>query len=467
MTEVKNGPLTLNEEAVRSLAGEVRGQVLGPQDAEYETARRVWNGMIDKHPALIVRCTGTADVVAAVTFARKHNLLTAVRGGGHNVAGNAVCDGGLVIDLAPMKGVRVDLAGRTVRAEPGVVWGEFDHETQAFDLATTGGLVSTTGIAGFTLGGGIGWLARQYGLACDNLCSVDIVTAEGRVLTASPIEHADLFWGVRGGGGNFGIVTSFEFQLHRVGPVVLGGAVFHPLDRGGEVLRFYREYIAESPDELTTLAAIMTAPPLPFIPPDLHGKPALAIAACYAGPIEQGEEVVGPLRRFGPPAAEHLGPVPYTALQSMFDASAPAGMNNYWKSHYLAALDDDAIDTILTHAAMLPAPFSQIHLHQLGGAMSRVSEDATAFSHRNAAYALNIIGTWVEPRETDRNIQWVRDFWAAMERFSTGVYVNFLGDEGEALVQAAYEPQTYQRLVALKRKYDPTNFFRLNQNIKP
>lgn len=467
MNETTKAGTELDEEVLRTFAGEVRGQVLLPDDERYDAARRVWNGMVDKYPAVIVRCAGVADVITAVSFARTHRLLTAVRGGGHNVAGNAVCDGGLVIDLSPMKGVRVGLADRTARVEPGVIWEELDHETQAFALATTGGLISTTGVAGFTLGGGIGWLARKYGMACDNLRSVDLVTADGQFLTVSPVEHPDLFWGIRGGGGNFGIVTSFEFQLHAVGPIVLGGAVFHPLDRAGDVLRFYRDNTAQSPDELTTLAVIMTAPPLPFIPEDLHGKSVLAIAACYAGPIDQGQRVVEPLRRFGPPAAEQLGPLPYTALQSMFDAGAPAGMNNYWKSHYLATLDDAAIDTILTHAAIMPAPFSQIHLHQLGGAAGRVPEDDTAFGHRDAAFALNIIGSWIEPEETGRDIQWVRDFWAAMERFSCGVYVNFLADEGDVLVRAAYDPDAYQRLVALKRKYDPTNFFRLNQNIKP
>lgn len=467
MAELQGGVGALDGEGLKAFADKVRGQVVLPTDEAYDAVRQVWNGMINKHPALIVRCVGVADVINAVTYARENELPVAVRGGGHNVAGNAVCDDGLVIDLSPMKSVRVDVAGRTVRVEPGVVWGEFDHETQAFALATTGGLVSTTGVAGFTLGGGIGWLVRKYGLACDNLRSVDLITAEGELVTASPIEHADLFWGIRGGGGNFGIVTSFEFQLHAVGPMVLGGAVFHPLERAAEVLAFYREYTAQAPDELTTMAAFMTAPPLPFIPENLHGRPALAIAACYAGALEQGEEVVAPLRRFGPPAAEHLGPVPYAVLQSMFDASAPAGMNHYWKSHYLEALDDAAIDTILTHAAAMPAPFSQIHLHQLGGAAARVRESDTAFGHRDAAFTLNIIGTWLEAHETDQGIRWVRDFWSAMEPFSSGVYVNFLGEEGDALVRAAYDPAAYQRLVALKQKYDPTNFFVLNQNIKP
>jgi len=457
----------IDETAIEQLGAQRRGRLIRPADAGYETARHVWNGMIDKYPALIVRCAGVADVMTVVRFAREHELEVAIRGGGHNVAGNGTCEGGLVIDLSAMKGIRVDSASRTARAEPGLTWKEFDHETQALGLATTGGLVSSTGIAGFTLGGGIGWLARKHGMACDNLRSVDIVTADGQLLTASPIQNADLFWGIRGGGGNFGVVTSFEYQLHSVGPIVFGGAVFHPLERASELLRFYRDWAAHTPEELTTLVAIMTAPPLPFIPAELQGRPAIAIAACYAGGLDQGETVVQPLRQFGPPAADVLGPIPYTALQSMFDEGAPPGMHNYWKSHYLAALDDSAIDTIIAHAAALPAPSAQIHLHQLQGAAARPPKEGASFGHRDAAYALNIIGTWTDPGETDGQIAWVRDFWSAMEPFSTGVYVNFLGEEGQDLVEAAYDAGAYRRLVEIKRKYDPTNFFHLNQNIKP
>jgi FAD/FMN-containing dehydrogenase len=468
MTDLADtGHQTLNEGAMRTLSAQLRGRLIRPQDAEYETARHVWNGMIDRHPAVIVRCISAADVIAAVNMAREHGLAVAVRGGSHNVAGNAVCDGGMVIDLTEMKGIRVDAANRTVRAEPGLTWAEFDRETQEFGLATTGGLVSTTGVAGFTLGGGIGWLVRKYGLACDNLRSVDIVTADGTLRTASPIENADLFWGVRGGGGNFGVVTSFEFQLYSVGPMVLGGAVFHPLERAADVLRFYREFVASAPDELTTLVAIITAPPLPFIPEDLRGKPSIAIAACYSDAEDQGEAVLRPLHSFGPPAADVIGPIPYTALQGMFDEGAPAGLHNYWKSHYLGALEDDVIEVIVQHAAAMPAPFGQIHLHQLGGAISRVPSEATAFGHRDAAYVLNIIGTWADPGETDQDIQWVRDFWAPLQRYSRGVYVNFTGEEGDEVVRSAYDANAYDRLVALKQKYDPSNFFRLNQNIKP
>lgn len=457
----------LDDAAIDGLNVGLRGTLIRPGDEEYEAARHVWNGMIDRRPALIVRCAGVADVISAVTFARDNDLTVAVRGGGHNVAGNATCDGGMVIDLSAMKGIRVDPSSRTARAEPGLLWSEFDHETQAFGLATTGGLVSSTGISGFTLGGGIGWLARKHGLACDNLLSVDVATADGRLLTASPIENADLFWGVRGGGGNFGVVTSFEYQVHSVGRMVLGGAVFYPLDRAREVLRFYREYAAQAPDEVTTLVVIMTAPPLPFIPGDLQGKPAIAIAACYAGNQEEGEATLAPLHSFGPPAADVVGPIPYVALQSMFDEGAPAGLHNYWKSHYLAGLDDDTIDTILQHVAGLPAPFSMVHLHQMQGSVGRAPKEGSAFSHRDAAYILNIIGTWSSPQESDGQIRWVRSLWAAMEPFSAGVYVNFMADEGDAMVKTAYGEDTHRRLVALKQKYDPSNFFHLNQNIKP
>jgi len=454
-------------EAVESLRTRLRGEMIQPSDESYDEARRVWNGSIDKYPALIVRCAGVADVIAAVTFAREQGLVVAVRGGAHNVAGNATCDGGLVIDLSTMKGVRVDPANRVARAEPGVTWREFDHETQAFGLATTGGLVSSTGIAGFTLGGGIGWLTRKHGFACDNLRSVDVVTADGRLLTASPIQNADLFWGIRGGGGNFGIVTSFEFQLHSVGPMVLGGGVFYPLQQGRDVLRFYRTWAAHLPEEMTTLVVVATAPPLPFIPADLQGKPAIIVALCHAGDREAGEALARPLREFGPPAADVIGPIPYTVLQALHDPEAPPGMHNYWKSHYLGDLEDPEIEIVMRHAAALPGPLDQIHIHQLGGAAARPPREGVSFGHRDAAYALNVIGMWTEAGEAESQRRWVRDAWAAMEPFSRGVYANFLGEEGQALVKAAYDEDAYARLVALKGKYDPDNIFQLNQNIRP
>lgn len=448
------------------LRAKLRGRLILPDDADYEEARHVWNGMIDKRPAAIVRCAGPADVVQAVDFARSQGMLVAARGGGHNVAGNATCDGGLVIDLSRMKGMRVDPDARTARAQAGLTWAEFDHETQAFGLATTGGLVSTTGIAGFTLGGGIGWLVRKHGLACDNLRSVDVVTADGRTLTASATQHPDLFWAVRGGGGNFGIATSFEYQLHPVGPV-LGGLVLHPVERARDVLRFYRDFVATAPDELTTLVVFLTTPPAPFIPAHLHGTPAIAIAACYAGDIEEGERVIQPLRAFGPPAVDLLHPLPYPMLQGMFDESAPAGIQNYWKAHYVAGLGDEAIDTLVGCAAAMRSPLTAMHIHHLGGAMNRVAADASAFPYRDAQFVLNFVGAWTDPAENADHMQWVRDSWQAMAPFATGgAYLNFMGDEGVERIKAAYAGN-YERLVALKRTYDPTNLFRLNQNIAP
>jgi FAD/FMN-containing dehydrogenase len=450
---------SLDEAAFQALRAGLRGELLRPGDDHYETARQVWNGMIDRKPALLVRCAGVADIITAVNFARTHNLLVSVRGGGHSVTGNAVCDGGLMIDLSPMKGIRVDPVRRTARAEPGLTWSEFDHETQAFGLATTGGIVPTTGIAGFTLGGGLGYLMRRFGLTCDNLLSVDLVTAAGQLLTASETENADLFWGVRGGGGNFGIVTSFEYRLHAVGPTVLGGFIFHPFPRAKEAFQFYREFTKTSPDELITHIALATSP---------DGHPVVAFILCYSGPLEKGEEVIRPLREFGSPVADMVGPMPYGAVQALGGPLYPPGRLNYWKSSFLKDLSDDAFETMLAQFAIVPSPFSAALLEELGGAVSRVGRDETAFGERSAPYSLIITSEWIDPAESEKNIQWARDFWEAMQPFvSEGVYVNYLGTEGEDRIKAAYGPAKYQRLVALKNKYDPTNFFRLNQNIKP
>jgi FAD/FMN-containing dehydrogenase len=417
--------------------------------------------MIDRRPALIVRCTGVADVIAAVQFARTHELLVAVRGGGHSVAGHAVCEGGLMIDLSRMKGLRVDPVQRTAHAQPGLTLGEFDRETQAFGLATPMGIFSTTGIAGLTLGGGYGWLARSYGLASDNLRSVDLVTADGQCLTTSATEHPELFWGVRGGGGNFGIVTSFEYQLHPVGPV-LGGMRIYPFAQAKAVLQFHRDFISTAPDAYTCFPALGTLP---------TGEPVALLRVCYNGPIEEGERVLRPLRALGSPLADHIRPMAYTALQSMYDAGAPPGSHAYWKSNFLAEISDEAIDTMVAHCATRPSPQCGMALPQLGGAVSRVAQDETAFAHRHVRH--DFISAWMctDPAEAAACIQWARGFWEAMQPFSTGgVYVNYLGqeaDEGTERVQAAYGPAKYARLVALKNKYDPTNFFRLNQNIKP
>jgi FAD/FMN-containing dehydrogenase len=452
---------------VEKLAARVRGQVLQPGDDGYDGARRVWNAMIDRHPALIVRCVGAADVLDAVAFARAHDLVVAVRGGGHNVAGNATCDGGMVIDLSPMKSLRVDPARRVARAAPGLTWGEFDHETQAFGLALTGGIQSTTGIAGFTLGGGFGYLARKHGLTCDNLLSADVVTAEGRFVTASADENADLFWGLRGGGGNFGVVTSFEFRLFPLGPV-LGGLLIYPATSATAVLRFYRDFVATAPDELFTIPILTTAPAAPYVPAHLHGKPVLYVAVCYSGDPAAGERVVQPLRAFGPPDADLLEIKPYREVQTLLDAANPSGRHNYWKAEYLTGYSDAAIETIVAFAARAPSPYCKVLIPQLQGAIGRVGREETAYSHRQAPILLNINAMWTDPASSDEQIAWARDFWAAMQPFSAGgVYVNFLNNEGEERVRAAYDVATYERLAALKQKYDPTNFFRLNQNIKP
>jgi FAD/FMN-containing dehydrogenase len=457
----------VSAEAAKALKGDFRGEVVLPDEPSYDQRRKVWNGMIDKRPAIILRCAGTSDVIKAVKFAHDQELTVSVRGGGHNVAGNAVCDGGLMIDMSGMKSVRVNTVSQTARAEPGATWRQFDLETQAFGLATTGGLVSSTGIAGFTLGGGIGWLVRKYGLALDNLISVDVVTAAGEPVTASMSENTDLFWGVRGGGGNFGIVTSFEYQLHPVGPIILGGLIAHRAEDGRELLRFYREYVRQAPDELTTLAVYLTAPPMPFLPKEVHGTHLVAIALCYCGEVEEGQRVLAPLRKFGKPVADVIQPMPYVILQSLLDEAAPAGIQNYWKSAYMEGLSDAAIDVILSHGETITSPLSAIHVHQLGGAIRRIGDDATAFSHRDAPFLLNMVSGWENPAENDKHVSWTRDFFASMQRFSSGAYVNFLGEEGPDRVKEAYDPKKYGKLVTLKDKYDPTNFFHLNQNIRP
>jgi FAD/FMN-containing dehydrogenase len=461
VTTMQGTDTVLNDTAIEAFRTHVRGELLRPIDAGYETARKVWNGLIDKRPALIVRCAEVADVLAAVQFARTHDLLVAVRGGGHNVAGHAVCDGGLMIDLSRMKGLRVDPVHRTARAQSGLTGGEFDRETQAFGLATPLGYISTTGIAGLTLGGGYGWLARSYGLASDNLRSVDLVTADGQFLTASATEHPDLFWGVRGGGGNFGIVTSFEYQLHPVG-LVLGGVVIYPFAQAKAMLQFHRDFISAAPDAYTCFPALGTSP---------AGEPVAILRVCYNGPIEEGERVLRPLRAFGSPLADLIAPMAYTALQSMYDAGAPSGVHYYWKSNALTELSDEAIDTMVAHCATRPSPQCGMALGQLGGAVSRVEPDATAFNHRIVRYDFISAGVCADPAQAAACIRWAREFWEAMQPFSTGgVYVNYLGqeaDEGAERVQAAYGAAKYARLVALKNTYDPTNFFRLNQNIKP
>ena len=458
--------MAISESAVHELISSVQGNVVRPGDAGYEEGRRVWNGMIDRHPSMILYCNSAADVASAVTFARENSLLVAVRSGGHNVAGNAVCDGGLVIDLSRMKKINIDAGARTARAGAGLTWGEFDNASHAYGLATTGGLVSSTGIAGLTLGGGIGWLMRKYGLTCDNLLSADMVTAEGKEIIAGEAENTDLFWAIRGGGGNFGVATSFTFRLHPVRDV-LAGAIVYPADNAREVLRNYRYCLPAFPDELTTMFLFLTLQPAQYLPGHLHGMKAVAVYLCYAGEPQQGLRSVQPLRELSAPLFDTVAVMPYPGFQRMFDANAPSGLLNYWKSVYFEAMSDACIETIADHAEKMTSALTQIHLQHMQGAAGRVPEDATAFSHRRALCSLNIVTKWTDHAESDRHIAWTRNFAEALQPYAQGVYVNFLGEEGDERVRAAYNPETYKRLIALKTKYDPSNFFRMNQNIRP
>jgi FAD/FMN-containing dehydrogenase len=453
----------LTHDAIQDFSTSLRGETILPTDGpKYDAARKVWNEMIDKHPAIIARCAGTADIIKCVKFAQENGILVSVRGGGHNVGGKAVCDDGLMIDLSLMKGIWVDPVKRIAKVQPGVRLGELDRETQAFGLATPLGVVSNTGIAGLTLGGGVGWLARKYGLACDNLLSVDIVTADGQFLRASEDDNNDLFWAIRGGGGNFGIVTSFEYKLQPVGPRVLAGLVLHPFQRAKEVLRFYRDYSSSIPDEMNTVLALLTSP---------EGQLAVAIVVCYHGPsFDEGHKALQPLREFGSPIADLIRPMSYIEAQSMFDLSIPpTGLRCYWKSHFIKEISEGAIETLVAHFSKVPSPRSLAIFQQFGGKVSRVGEDATAFAHRkDGEYDFIIFSIWTATAHDNSNISWSREVWEAMEPFSPGgVYVNNLGeDEPEARIRAAYG-HNYDRLVALKNKYDPGNFFRSNQNIKP
>jgi FAD/FMN-containing dehydrogenase len=459
----------VEESVVAGLQSQLRGEVLQPGDESYDKARKVWNGMIDKKPALIVRCASADDVVAVVSFARENGILLAVRGGGHNVAGTAVADGGLVVDLSLMKGVQVDPERHTVRAEGGVTIGELDEETQKFGLATPMGVVSETGIAGLTLGGGLGWLRRKYGLSSDNLVSVDIVTADGRYLTASETENPDLFWGIRGGGGNFGVVTSFEYQLYPVGPEVMFCFVVYPGDRAKEVLWFCEEYVAQASDEVSPLGVLGRVPHDELFPEEWHGKPYAAILAMYSGSVEEGERVLQPLRDLGDPIADLSEPMPYTEAQKLLDEDYPEGGRYYWKSVNLNGLGDEEIERLMAHAETAPSDHSTIDVWYQGGAMNRVGTEETAFGDRSAPYLLGIEGNWEESHEDEANVAWVRGCVADMQRFSDGgMYLNFPGflEEGQEMMRDAYG-ENYERLVALKNEHDPANLFRMNQNIIP
>jgi len=451
---------------VDQLREQVGGDVVAPGDDAYDEARKVYNAMIDRRPAVVVRSSGVGDVVAAVNFARENGLDLAVRGGGHSVPGFGTCDDGVVIDLSGMRSVTVDPTSRTARAEGGATWGDFNDATHAHGLATTGGIISTTGVAGLTLGGGIGYLARGFGLSCDNLISADVVTADGRSVVASEDENADLFWALRGGGGNFGVGTSFEFRLHPV-ETIYGGPMFFEVDDAATVLRFYREFIADAPEELGGFPAWQIAPPLPFIPEDRHGDTFLAFVACWAGPVDQGEAMLKPLHDVAPVVAEHVGEMPYPALNSAFDALVPPGLQHYWKANFVTELTDAAIDAHLEHGPKVPVVNSTVHIYPINGACHRVASDATAFAYRDANFATVVAGMWPDPSQNEANTRWVRDYYDATAPLSEeGGYINFMAGDDQDRIKANYRGN-YDRLVQVKRTYDPDNLFHLNQNIRP
>jgi FAD/FMN-containing dehydrogenase len=457
----------MRDETVRALGETLTGDVIVPGDARYDECRSVFNAMHDKRPAVIARCASTADVVAAVGFARRQQLEVAVRSGGHSVGGLSVCEGGILIDLAGLKQIAVEPGARTARAGGGVLWGEFDAATQQHALHTPGGRVTTTGVGGFTTGGGYGWTSSKYGLTCDNLLSAEVVLADGSVVTASERENADLFWGLRGGGGNFGIVTEFEYRLHPLGPIVLGGMALWPVERAAEVLRAWRDYADTAPDELSTACAILTAPPAPFVPAALQGRPAFGMVGMYVGDPEAGARVLQPLKDLAP-AVDLIQPLPYTAFQAMMDATAPKGFRSYWRGEYLQAFPDEAIDTFVRHGTDLAEagpPLSQMVVFRIGQGVAAVPDAATAFSHRNASYLFHPITMWQQPADDRRLMAGTRAFCEAMQPFSTGgAYLNFTPEDR---VRDAYGAAKYARLVELKNRYDPENLFRLNQNIRP
>ncbi len=452
--------------SVEELAGSLRGSLVQPGDADYDEARKVYNGMHDRRPGVVVRCVDAGDVMAAVNFAREHGADLSVRGGSHSAPGFGTNDGGVVIDLSPMKGIRVDPSARTVRAEAGCTWGDFNHATHAFGLATTGGVVSTTGIAGLTLGGGIGYLSRGCGLAMDNLLSVDVVTADGQFLVASEKENEDLFWALRGGGGNFGVVTSFEYRLYPIKDIMTGIFVF-PLDRARDVLEFYREYIETAPEEMGAYPAFLIAPPLPFLPEEAHGKTFCGIVACWAGALDKGEQAMEPIRQVAPTVGEMISPMPYPAINSLFDELMPPGLQQYWKGSFAGELTDGAIQAHLEQGPKIPTVNSAMHIYPINGACSRVSPDATAFSYRDAKFATVIAGVWSDPADHEQNVKWVRDYYKALEPHSSaGGYINFMDADDQGRIRDNYKGN-YERLVDIKTKYDPKNLFHLNQNIKP
>jgi FAD/FMN-containing dehydrogenase len=461
------GTVQLSPEILQTFKAGFRGPVIGPEDAEYEETRKIWNGMIDRHPGLIVRCTGTTDVVAAVRFAQQHQFLISVRGGGHNIAGLAVCEGGLMIDLSLMRGVWVDPQGRKVRAQAGCTLGDVDRETQLHGLAAVLGFVSATGIAGLTVGGGFGYLTRRHGWTSDTLVSMEVVTAQGQVVRAAADENPELFWALRGGGGNFGIVTSFGYRLFPVGPEILGGAIAWRADDAKDVLAFFREFSAQTPRETTCVAVLRIAPPAPWLPKDVHGKPIVAVFVCHSGSIEEGERVLAPLRAFGRPVADIVMRRPYTQMQSLLDATQPKGRRYYWKSNYLPGIEPAAFDVLIDYAARLPSPHSAILMFQIEGALGELPADHSPVGNRDAAFVLNIAASWERADDDAQNVRWARECFEATQPFSTGgTYVNFLTEEeGRERIEAAYGRPTLARLAALKQQYDPENLFRHTKSI--
>ncbi len=451
---------------VEALQEQVHGQVITERDDGYDEARKVYNAMHDRRPAVVVRCVDAGDVIAAVNFAREHGGDLSVRGGSHSAPGFGTNDGGVVIDLSPMKGIRVDPRARIVRAQGGCTWADFNHATYAFGLASTGGVVSTTGISGLTLGGGIGYLSRGCGLALDNLLSADVVTADGQFLVASENENEDLFWALRGGGGNFGVVTSLEYRLYPIKDILAGVFVF-PLERAREVLQFYREYIQTAPEEIGLYPAYLVAPPLPFLPEKEHGKTFCAMVACWAGPLDKGERALAPIREVAPTVGEMVAPMPYPAINALFDELMPPGLQQYWKGSFAGELTDGAIEAHLEHGPEIPTMNCAMHIYSINGACHRVSPDSTAFAYRDATFATVIAGVWPDRADNEKNVKWVRDYYKALEPHSAaGGYVNFMDADDQGRIKDNYTGN-YERLVAIKKKYDPGNLFHLNQNIRP
>ena len=463
----RTAELRVGEKELREFDGSFGGQLIGPTDTTYDRQRKIWNGSIDRRPALIARCSGVADVIAAVRFAREQGLLVALRSGGHSYPGLSVCDAGMVIDFGQMKGIRVDPEARTARVQAGVLLGELDRESQAFGLAVPAGIVTHTGLTGLTLGGGIGWLERKYGLTIDQLLSVDLVTADGEFVKASAMENPDLFWGLRGGGGNFGVVTEFEFCLNPVGPTVVAGPILWAMEDSSQIMRFYRDWITEVPDELTTIVTFRRVAPSPIVPAELHGKHVVIVGCCYVGPAEEAEEVLRRLRSFRPPLLDMCEPKPYVAHQASLDPAFPHDWWYYIRSCNLAELNDEVIDTMANHGPRIASQQTVFSIFHLGGAVARVGEDEAAFTGRSAGHTMNVVGITQTGEGFDAEREWARGLWSALEPYHQNVYVNFLMEEGEERVRQAYGREKYDRLKALKRKYDPENFFRLNQNVSP